>query len=247
MILWFCENVPIIVWIHLGTAWANRPSSCHDCDCVQLYTSADLPSNPAHSFHMWAISYYSSCKEWSRILFHQRPHKHRAEWRSLPQIILYPKERNGSCKQRKQCRNTLKGHQPAWCEPGQCPSSVIVSWGCASTAWRENMQQDVNKLPLQKWCCPGWNVKGSKAEIKSECLKRQQLNDGGWHCWLFRGVSARNRREGKDKLAKVLKVKVKTKKKEEKLEKKWNTTDDEKQSVQQHFSSTPWSTGASGQ
>lgn len=47
-------------------------------------------------------------------------------------------------------------------------------------------------------------------------MKRQQLNDGEWHCWLIRGVSARNRREEEDKPEKALKVKVKTKKKEEK-------------------------------
>lgn len=47
-------------------------------------------------------------------------------------------------------------------------------------------------------------------------MKRQQLKDGEWHCWLIRGVSARNRREEEDKPEKALKVKVKTKKKEEK-------------------------------
>lgn len=79
-------------------------------------------------------------------------------------------------------------------------------------------------------------MKSSKAETKSEGLKRQELNDGDWHCWLIRGVSARNRREEQDKPAKALKVKVKMKK-EGKIEE--NKTDDEKQYVQQHSSLTP--------
>lgn len=57
-------------------------------------------------------------------------------------------------------------------------------------------------------------MKSSKAETKSEGLKRQELNDGDWHCWLIRGVSERNRREEQDKPAKALKVKVKMMKKE---------------------------------
>lgn len=50
-------------------------------------------------------------------------------------------------------------------------------------------------------------------------MKRQQVNDGDWHCWLIRGVSTGNRIEEEDKPGKALKVKVKTKKKEEKMEK----------------------------
>lgn len=49
-------------------------------------------------------------------------------------------------------------------------------------------------------------------------MKRQQLNDGDWHCWLIRGIFARNRTEEEDKPEKALKVKVKMKKKEEKVE-----------------------------
>lgn len=146
----------LILSVHLGTAWAN-PTQFF----LWLWLFAiiyiswfSIRSSPLLSHVSYLIAQLLQTKEWGRFLFHQRLHKHRAEWWSLPQMMSQPKERNGSCQQRKQCRNTLRGYQPAWCEPEQCPSSLIVTWGSANTAWRENMQQDVKKLPLHKWCCP---------------------------------------------------------------------------------------------